>query len=152
MECMVALGHVSSIKKPVPVAGGTRLTIGTGYDFRGNLHTLQDPLSHTTAIDVNGHGEAQSVVSPDTGRTTNVFDANGNLTSRTDARGITTTYRYDALSRLVREDYPGWEPGSRYGRRGAGICKRSATQRYSECLRHGIEGIKTPPHGVDTPL
>lgn len=42
------------------------------------------------------------------GKSSNVFDTNGNLASRTDAHGITTTFKYDALNRLVREDYPGW--------------------------------------------
>ncbi|MEF9406922.1 type IV secretion protein Rhs, partial [Ralstonia solanacearum species complex bacterium KE055] len=48
--------------------------------------------------------------SPDTGTTNATYDAVGNLTSRTDARGKTTTYRYDALDRLVRADYAGGTP------------------------------------------
>lgn len=42
--------------------------------------------------------------------------------------------------------------GARYGRRGVAVCMSSATQRYSECLRSGVNGIRTPLHGVDTPL
>lgn len=42
--------------------------------------------------------------------------------------------------------------GARYGRAGIVICKRSAMQRYSECLSSGVDGIRTPLHGVDTPL
>jgi hypothetical protein len=42
--------------------------------------------------------------------------------------------------------------GARYGKRGIAVCQHSATQRYSECLRFGIEGIKTPLAGVDTEL
>jgi RHS repeat-associated protein len=102
------LGHVNSVTRPAPVAGGARPVISTSHDFRGNLRSLRDPLLHATTIDVNGFGEQASAVSPDTGKTSNVFDANGNLTSRTDARGITTTFKYDALNRLVREDFPGW--------------------------------------------
>ena len=42
--------------------------------------------------------------------------------------------------------------GARYGKQGFAICRRSAMQRYAECLRFGINGIRTPLHGVDTPL
>jgi RHS repeat-associated protein len=42
--------------------------------------------------------------------------------------------------------------GARYGRRGIALCKKSATERYSECLRSGVGGIRTPLHGVETPL
>ncbi len=39
-----------------------------------------------------------------------------------------------------------------WGRRGVAVCKSSAFQRYSECLRFGPGGVRTPLHGVDTPL
>ena len=39
-----------------------------------------------------------------------------------------------------------------WGRQDIEICKRSAFTRYSECLRFGPSGVKTPLHGVDTPL
>jgi RHS repeat-associated protein len=35
------------------------------------------------------------------------YDANGNLTSRTDARGVTTTYTYDHLNRNILTHYAG---------------------------------------------
>ena len=34
-----------------------------------------------------------------------VYDANGNLTQKTDARGVESTYTYDALNRNIRIDY-----------------------------------------------
>jgi RHS repeat-associated protein len=42
--------------------------------------------------------------------------------------------------------------GTRYGPRGVAVCMASAAERYAECLRFGPGGIKTPLHGVDTPL
>jgi len=36
-----------------------------------------------------------------------VGDAAGNVTSQTDARGITATYIYDALNRVTNIEYPG---------------------------------------------
>lgn len=42
--------------------------------------------------------------------------------------------------------------GSLYGPQGKAICMRSAMQRYGECLARGPGGVRTPLHGVDTPL
>ncbi|CBJ50363.2 RHS repeat domain-containing protein [Ralstonia solanacearum] len=39
---------------------------------------------------------------------------------------------------------------ARYGPRGLSVCLSSAAQRYAECLRSGVAGIRTPLHGVDT--
>lgn len=43
-------------------------------------------------------------------------------------------------------------PIIRYGYARGKACLDSAMIRYSECLRFGIDGIRTPLHGVDTPL
>lgn len=42
--------------------------------------------------------------------------------------------------------------GPRYGGRGLAICRSAAVTRFGECRRFGIGGIRTPLHGVDTPL
>ena len=42
----------------------------------------------------------------DTGITSFTYDSAGNRASQTDARGITTTYQYDALNRLTQVGYP----------------------------------------------
>jgi RHS repeat-associated protein len=38
------------------------------------------------------------------------YDANGNVVSRTDARGVTTTYRYDNINRLKQTEYSDGTP------------------------------------------
>lgn len=40
----------------------------------------------------------------------------------------------------------------RYGSRGYKICEKAANTRYSECLKDGPNGIRSPLSGVDTPL
>jgi YD repeat-containing protein len=42
-----------------------------------------------------------SMTDPDMGAWTYVYDANGNLTSQTDARGRVINFQYDNLDRLV---------------------------------------------------
>jgi YD repeat-containing protein len=45
------------------------------------------------------------VTSPDSGTANATFDAAGNLKTRIDARGKTSTYSYDAQNRLTRITY-----------------------------------------------
>lgn len=49
--------------------------------------------------------DTTQIASPDTGIANNTFDAAGNLTSHTDARGAVTRYSYDALNRMTRKTY-----------------------------------------------
>ncbi len=42
------------------------------------------------------------------------YDANGNLLHKTDARGVLTTYAYDALNRLTRRDYNDGTPSAAF--------------------------------------
>jgi RHS repeat-associated protein len=51
-------------------------------------------------------GRVHQEVSPDTGTTTYQCDPEGNQISKTDARGITVLYSYDALNRLTLVDFP----------------------------------------------
>jgi RHS repeat-associated protein len=65
------------------------------------------PNGAATGFTVNGFGEARVESSPDRGTLTRSFDEAGNRVSETDARGITTHYRFDALNRLISIDRPG---------------------------------------------
>jgi RHS repeat-associated protein len=71
------------------------------YDDLGNLAELRDPAGnvHSQVFDLAGRVTATTV--PDSGTTTFGYDDNGNVTSRTDARGITTRTSYDSLNRSV---------------------------------------------------
>ncbi|MGH8585164.1 MAG: RHS repeat-associated core domain-containing protein [Gammaproteobacteria bacterium] len=60
----------------------------------------------TTKYAFDGLDDLVQQISPDTGTTTYTYDAAGNRTSRTDARGVTVQSIYDPLNRLTAIDYP----------------------------------------------
>ncbi|MFZ5874948.1 MAG: hypothetical protein ACOYXU_00940, partial [Nitrospirota bacterium] len=75
-------GHRLTRERPKGVATTWTYT----YDAAGNLHTVTDPLAHTTTF---GH------------------DANNNRTSITDANQRITGFTYDPRNRLDGKTYPG---------------------------------------------
>jgi YD repeat-containing protein len=55
-----------------------------------------------------------SATNPESGTFSYAYDANGNLTSKTDARSITTTFVYDALNRASSRSYSDGTPAVSY--------------------------------------
>ncbi|WP_260476915.1 RHS repeat-associated core domain-containing protein [Stenotrophomonas sp. 278] len=86
--------------------GGINAQVGYEYASNGQVAAVTDPKGLRTAYGYNGFGDQISLVSPDTGTTTFTVDINGNRKTKTDARGITATYHYDALNRLIGIGYP----------------------------------------------
>ena len=66
---------------------------------------MGDPDGLNTLYDYDGFDDLKSVQSPDTGRTSYVHDAAGNVIRRTDAKGVTSTSTYDALNRRTALSY-----------------------------------------------
>jgi YD repeat-containing protein len=86
------------------------------YNAYGLLSQLEDPADNITTYSYGGSDAPDGYLSavtysddnvrqyksPETGTTTNTFDAAGNLLTSTDARGAVTTYTYDALNRVTQ--------------------------------------------------
>jgi YD repeat-containing protein len=64
------------------------------YDSLSRLITATNPETGTVCYGILSGGTCNSG-----------YDANGNLGSKTDARGVTTSYSYDALNRLLSKTY-----------------------------------------------
>ena len=67
--------------------------------MRSRASPIRGALSPATRWTAWGTSPSRS--SPDTGTTTNTYDAAGNLLTQTDAKNQTTTYAYDALNRVT---------------------------------------------------
>jgi RHS repeat-associated protein len=76
------------------------------YDVLGNLLTVTQG-TQTRAFVYNSLSRLTSASNPESGTVSYDYDANGNLTARTDARGVQTTYKYDGLSRNIIVHYAG---------------------------------------------
>lgn len=77
----------------------------TQYNAIDEVMGVTDPRALSTSYTKNAYGDVLSLVSPDTGTTTNTFDNAGNLKTRTDAAGKIATYTYDATNRPTRVTY-----------------------------------------------
>lgn len=75
--------------------------VGFTHDGLNRVTQVIDPRSLATRYVRNGFGDVTQVTSPDTGTTTLTWDANGNLRTRTDSRGVLASYRHDPDHRLT---------------------------------------------------
>lgn len=86
------------------LTGGPTATTRVTNDPAGNLAAAVTPGGARFEFDSDGFGQVRRLRGPDTGSTTQAHDAAGNLVGMTDARGVVTTHRYDALNRLIATD------------------------------------------------
>jgi len=91
------------------------------YDTLGNLLQVNQGGVNARTFVYDSLSRITSATNPESGRIcygtvsggacqANGYDANGNLVAKTDARGIRTTYSYDALNRLTGKTYSDGTP------------------------------------------
>jgi len=97
---------LNRLSKTIQNVGGLNVTTQFKYDAQDNLTEVIDPKNLSTKYTYNGLGDLKRLDSPDTGIADYTYDSAGNRKTQTDARGITATYGYDALNRLVSVSYP----------------------------------------------
>lgn len=86
--------------------GGVAAEIRSQYNALDQVTQVTDPKGLHTIYAYNGFGDLTGQVSPDSGASSFTVDAAGNRKTATDARGVTATYHYDALNRLIGIAYP----------------------------------------------
>lgn len=89
-----------ALSQPTLVTDALKGVTQLGFDGVGRSVYVADPRTLITEYPRDGLGNAK-VESPDTGLSARTFDAAGNLTKLTDARGAVTANTYDASNRLT---------------------------------------------------
>jgi RHS repeat-associated protein len=128
-----ALGRRTTV---VEDPGPNQATTSYAYDaFDNVVRVVQDTQQRTFAYDSLSRlicasdpearvgGTACTAPLPASGAVRYGYDANGNLITRTDARGIASTFTYDPLDRIETKTYTGGTPGVTYAYDGAVLGK-----------------------------
>lgn len=102
-ETRVTSPRIDADGKPLPASTNT-----FEYDRSDRLTAFTDALNRTTRLRHDTLGQLLSLTRPDgTVPFTRRFDIAGRLVEALDARGVRTTFRYDARNRLARLDVSG---------------------------------------------
>jgi len=72
----------------------------------GNRTTVTDAESHATSYAYNWQGQVKQITFADSRVEKHAFDAAGNRIAKLDGEENTIRYEYDAVNRLVKNDYP----------------------------------------------
>jgi len=95
-------GNVSRIRQGANLGHTTDITLNR----LGEIASIEDSSGNTIAMTRDLLGRVIQVDHPDMGIWKYTYDSNDNLSTQTDARGITTTLHYDELNRLTRQEFP----------------------------------------------
>ncbi len=99
-----SLGRVMTVIEPGPEGSVT-----TSYQYRDNTTNpslvIMGPDGITTTIHYDSLGRKTALDDPDMGQWAYTYDERGNLSTQTDARGITTTLGYDELGQVITKTY-----------------------------------------------
>jgi RHS repeat-associated protein len=118
-----ALGRVIEVDEPNPGSGNS-LTWNAcyAYDAQGNLTSVVQG-NETRSYGYDGLSQLTQSTTPEGGTTYYYYTTSGGALCannqqlacrKTDARGITTTYTYDALDRLTGKSYSNGDPSVTY--------------------------------------
>jgi RHS repeat-associated protein len=99
---------------------GLNYSTSYSYDTLDNLTTVSQG-SQTRTFVYDSLKRLASATNPESGTISYQYDANGDLTSKTDARSITTTFAYDALNRAASRSYSDGTPAVSYYYDNAGL-------------------------------
>ena len=102
-----AMGNLVKVEEPNP-AGGANLTTSYTYDAMNHLTQVSMPRGSTTQTrswSYDGNQRLSSATSPESGTVNYVYNPDGTLQYKTDAKGQKTQYTYDLFGRRSQIDY-----------------------------------------------
>lgn len=127
-----ALGQLIAVIEPDPQTGKLSYETDYQYDNNGNLTSVaqlggKGDTARTRTFKYNSLSQLMWTQNPETGIicygqgngtasgcNSDGYSLNGNLQYKTDARGITTTYNYDALNRITSKSSSDGTPSTCY--------------------------------------
>jgi YD repeat-containing protein len=107
-----ALGRLTEVVEPNGASQTPTMETDYGYDAQNNLLSVKQlgggsgssgAVSRSFTYD--SLSRLLTATNPETSNVRYTYDTNGNVATKTDARGITTSYYYDALNRLYCKSY-----------------------------------------------
>src|SRR5690606_9249601 len=104
-----ALGHLKRVDEPNDagqlgsVDSPNQKTV-YAYDLLNNLITVSQGVQ-TRSFGYAALSRLTSATNPESGTIDYTYDANSNLVTKVDARGVQTSYVYDALNRVTNRNY-----------------------------------------------
>jgi RHS repeat-associated protein len=104
-----ALGRITQVTED---PGG--LGYGTTYGYSGLTTSVTSGSNQRTYVH-DELGRLTSETNPESGTVGYVYNSSGDLSTRTDARGIVTTYGFDLLHRITGKTYSDGTPQVVYG-------------------------------------
>lgn len=99
-----ALGRrVETILPPIPTEAGQLVSpkLDHHFDTAGNLIEKVDGMGYASKITYNAYGKPVVVTHPDGAKDEYVYFLDGNLRTHTNPKGVTTSYSYDYLGRVL---------------------------------------------------
>ncbi len=102
------LGRMTSV-----LENGIGASTAYGYDVQGNLLSVEQG-AQLRSFGYTSLGRLSSAINPESGTTGYTYFDNGNLKTKADARGITSTMAYDGLNRVTSKTYSDGTPSVAY--------------------------------------
>ncbi len=116
--------QVTTYQQPSAYSTGAGSSVVYGYNGRGSLTSLTDPRSFVTGYSVDGFGGVGQRNSPDTGITSYLRNAAGQVTARTNANGNgTASLTYDLQGRMTAVNYGDQQVSFNYDESTSGVGK-----------------------------
>lgn len=130
------LGHTIRVDEPndsnqLGAVDNPNLPTVYSYDAIDNLLSVTQG-GQARSFQFDALSRLKQSTNPESGTTTFSYDNNGNITGKTDARGVVTSYTYDTLNRVKTRSHSDSTPTATYFYDGAGTSIQYAKGRVTK--------------------